>query len=80
MESFLQCDLCVAVLLIFTCVGHKEVQYYPSRWMAPEFVMYGKFTMATDVQSFGVVMWEVFTYGQQPYVGLSNEKVLSMKP
>ena len=34
--------------------------------------MYGKFTMATDVWSFGVVIWEVFTYGQQPYVGLSN--------
>ena len=39
--------------------------------------MYGKFTMATDVWSFGVVMWEVFTYGQQPYVGLTNEEVIT---
>ena len=49
----------------------------PIRWMAPESIMYGKFTMATDVWSFGVVMWEVFTYGQQPYVGLSNVEVIA---
>ena len=49
----------------------------PIRWMAPESIILGKFTMATDVWSFGVVMWEVFTYGQQPYVGLSNEEVVS---
>ena len=48
----------------------------PIRWMAPESVMYGKFTIATDVWSFGVVMWEVFTYGQQPYVGMTNEEVI----
>ena len=48
----------------------------PIRWMAPESIMYGKFTMATDVWSFGVVVWEVFTYGQQPYVGMTNEEVI----
>ena len=32
--------------------------------------------MATDVWSFGIVMWEVFTYGQQPYVGMTNEEVI----
>ena len=48
----------------------------PIRWMAPESIMYGKFTTATDVWSFGVVIWEVFTYGQQPYVGMTNEEVI----
>ena len=44
--------------------------------MAPESIMYGKFTIATDIWSFGIVMWEVFTYGQQPYVGMTNEEVI----
>ena len=48
----------------------------PIRWMAPECIVHGKFTVATDVWSFGVVMWEVFTYGQQPYVGMTNEEVI----
>ena len=48
----------------------------PIRWMAPEAIIYGKFTIATDVWSFGIVMWEVFTYGQQPYVGMTNEEVI----
>ena len=38
--------------------------------------MLGKFTIATDVWSFGIVMWEMFTYGQQPYVGMTNEEVI----
>jgi len=45
--------------------------------MAPESIMLGRFTTATDVWSFGVVMWEVFTYGQQPYVGMSNAEVVN---
>ena len=49
----------------------------PIRWMAPEAIVYGKFTTATDVWSFGVVVWEVFTYGQQPYVGMTNEEVIN---
>ena len=50
----------------------------PIRWMAPESIIYGKFTTATDVWSFGVVVWEVFTYGQQPYVGMTNEEVINL--
>ncbi len=47
----------------------------PVRWMSPEAVIYGKFSTAGDVWSFGVVMWEVFTYAMQPYFGISNEAV-----
>lgn len=46
--------------------------------MSPESVMYGRFTLETDVWSFGVVLWEVFSYGKQPYYGHSNEEVVKL--
>lgn len=43
--------------------------------MPPESILYGKFTAETDVWAFGILLWEVFTFGQQPYFGLQNEEV-----
>ena len=48
----------------------------PVRWMPPEAIIYGKFTVESDVWSYGVVMWEIFSYAMQPYYGLSNEEVV----
>lgn len=48
----------------------------PIRWMPPEAVLYGKFTVASDVYSYGVVMWEIFSYTLQPFYGYSNEEVV----
>lgn len=50
----------------------------PVRWMPPESIMYGKFTTDSDVWSFGVVLWEVFSFGLQPYFGYSNQEVIEM--
>ena len=47
----------------------------PVRWMSPEAIIYGKFSTAGDVWSFGVVMWEIFSFAMQPYYGISNEEV-----
>ena len=47
----------------------------PVRWMPPESVLYGKFTVESDIWAFGVLLWETFTFGQQPYFGLDNEEV-----
>ena len=47
----------------------------PVRWMSPESLIYGKFSIEGDVWSFGVVMWEVFSFALQPYYGISNEEV-----
>ena len=47
----------------------------PIRWMPPESIMYRKFTTESDIWSFGVVLWEIFTFGKQPWYQLSNSEV-----
>ncbi|KAG7473240.1 hypothetical protein MATL_G00093550 [Megalops atlanticus] len=48
----------------------------PIRWMTPESIMYRKFSTESDVWSFGVILWEIFTYGKQPWHQLSNTEVI----
>ncbi|KAL9699926.1 hypothetical protein quinque_003367 [Culex quinquefasciatus] len=50
----------------------------PVRWMPSESILYGKFTTESDVWSFGVVLWEIYSYGLQPYYGYSNQEVINM--
>jgi len=48
----------------------------PVRWMPPESLLYGRFTVKSDVWSYGILMWEVFTFATQPYFGASNQEVI----
>uniref|UniRef100_A0A3Q2QP08 Tyrosine-protein kinase receptor n=1 Tax=Fundulus heteroclitus TaxID=8078 RepID=A0A3Q2QP08_FUNHE len=48
----------------------------PIRWMPPESIMYRKFTTESDIWSYGVVLWEIFTYGKQPWYQLSNSEAI----
>lgn len=47
----------------------------PIRWTAPEAITYRKFTSASDVWSYGIVMWEVLAYGERPYWNMTNRDV-----
>jgi len=55
-------------------LGDKSV--LPIRWMPPEAIVFAKFTTQSDIWSFGIVLWEIFSGGAQPYYTLSNEEVM----
>ncbi|XP_019410793.1 PREDICTED: tyrosine-protein kinase SYK isoform X2 [Crocodylus porosus] len=51
---------------------------WPVKWYAPECINYYKFSSKSDVWSFGVLMWEAFSYGQKPYKGMKGSEVCQM--
>uniref|UniRef100_A0A8D3A4P8 receptor protein-tyrosine kinase n=1 Tax=Scophthalmus maximus TaxID=52904 RepID=A0A8D3A4P8_SCOMX len=56
----------------YTTTGGK----IPIRWTAPEAISYRKFSSASDAWSYGIVMWEVMSYGERPYWEMSNQDVI----
>uniref|UniRef100_A0A8C3P7P7 Tyrosine-protein kinase n=1 Tax=Chrysemys picta bellii TaxID=8478 RepID=A0A8C3P7P7_CHRPI len=49
---------------------------FPVKWSAPEVFHYTKFSSKSDVWAFGILMWEVFTLGKQPYELYDNVQVI----
>lgn len=47
----------------------------PIAWCAPECINFLRFTSSSDVWAYGVFLWEVFTYGQTPWEGISGSQV-----
>ncbi|XP_075170476.1 activated Cdc42 kinase-like [Haematobia irritans] len=48
----------------------------PIAWCAPECINYLRFTNASDVWAFGVCLWEMFSYGFQPWAALTGLQIL----
>lgn len=48
----------------------------PVRWTSPEALMYKKYSCASDVWSFGIVLWEIWSIGKIPYHPWKNNKVV----
>ncbi|XP_062979797.1 protein-tyrosine kinase 2-beta isoform X4 [Elgaria multicarinata webbii] len=63
----------------------EEDEYYkasvtrlPIKWMAPESINFRRFTSASDVWMFAVCMWEVLSFGKQPFFWLENKDVIGV--
>ena len=57
---------------------HEEcsIPIFLPKWTAPEALLHGNFTTKSDVWSFGIVLYEIVTYGNSPYIGMSNTQVI----
>ncbi|XP_035771169.1 non-receptor tyrosine-protein kinase TNK1 [Neolamprologus brichardi] len=53
--------------------AHRRI---PFAWCAPESLRIGSFSLSSDVWMFGVTLWEMFTYCEEPWFGLSGRQIL----
>ncbi|KAM7060425.1 protein-tyrosine kinase 2-beta isoform 3-T3 [Acridotheres tristis] len=63
----------------------EDEEYYkasvtrlPIKWMSPESINFRRFTTASDVWMFAVCMWEILSYGKQPFFWLENKDVIGV--
>ena len=53
-------------------------QPVPIRWTAPEAIRRAEFSNKSDIWAFGIVLYEIATFGADPYDGVSNKEVVDM--
>ncbi|VDK88971.1 unnamed protein product [Onchocerca ochengi] len=54
----------------------RSMKNVPVRWLSPETLKHGYFSSKTDVWSFGITIWEIYSGGQEPYAEIQDNKEL----
>ncbi|XP_028987858.1 tyrosine-protein kinase Lyn [Betta splendens] len=70
-------DFGLARVIVDDEYSAREGAKFPIKWTAPEAINYGSFTIKSDMWSFGVLLYEIITYGKIPYPGMSKAEVMS---
>ncbi|XP_074541470.1 tyrosine-protein kinase FRK-like [Halichoeres trimaculatus] len=55
----------------------KEGTKFPVKWTAPEAMHDNRFSIKSDVWSFGILLHEIMTFGQMPYPSMTNMQVVN---
>ena len=55
----------------------REGTKFPIKWTAPEAALFNRYTIKSDVWSYGILMYEIMTKGSMPYPGMTNRCVIS---
>ena len=53
---------------------NRQKSFGPLRWIAPEILKDSTYSIQSDVWAYGILLWEVFSFGQDPYPELATDE------
>ncbi|XP_068198252.1 tyrosine-protein kinase Blk isoform X2 [Antennarius striatus] len=68
-------DFGLARIIESEYTAHEGAKF-PIKWTSPEAINFGRFSIKSDVWSFGILLTEIVTYGRIPYPGMTNPEVI----
>ena len=73
-ENILTAKISRSTVGSYTCTMYSSFLQSPLLILFPQALKHGTFTSASDVWSFGVLLWETFSFGAEPYPGITDHE------
>ena len=67
----------LACFLVYGVSRTEQKEKSSLKWTDPDAIRYRRFTVKSDVWSFGVFLTELVTHGREPYLGMTDDEVLA---